>query len=120
MPFAARWMDLEIIILSEVRKRQILYDITYMQKLKNNTNELFTNRSGLTDIENKSMVTKEESWGGTNQECGINRYTTNKIDKQQGFTVEHREQYSKSLITYNGKDSEKDYIYMDLLSTSFT
>ena len=59
-------MNLEIIILSEVRKRQILYDITYMWKLKNNTNELFTNRSGLTDIENKSMVTKEESWGGTN------------------------------------------------------
>lgn len=44
----------------------------------------------------------------------------NKIDKQWGFTVEHREQYSKPLITYNGKDSEKDYIYMDLLSTSFT
>ena len=59
-------MNLEIIILSEVRKRQILYDITYMWKLKNNTNELFTNRNGLTDIENKFMVTKEESWGGTN------------------------------------------------------
>ena len=37
-----------------------------MWKLKNNTNELFTNRNGLTDIENKFMVTKEESWGGTN------------------------------------------------------
>ena len=94
--------------------------ISHMWKLKNNTNELFTNRNGLTDIENKFMVTKEESWGGTNQEYGINRYATSKIDKQQGFTVEHREQYSKSLITYNGKDSEKDYIYMDLLSTSFT
>lgn len=44
----------------------------------------------------------------------------NKIDKQRGFTVEHSEQYSKPLITYNGKNSEKDYIYMDLLSTSFT
>ena len=32
-----------------------------MWKLKNNTNELFTNRNGLTDIENKFMVTKEES-----------------------------------------------------------
>ena len=28
MPFAAIWMDLELIILGEVRKRQIPYDIT--------------------------------------------------------------------------------------------
>ena len=34
MPFAARWMDLEMIILSEVSQRQISYDITYMWNLK--------------------------------------------------------------------------------------
>ena len=34
MPFAATCMDLEIIILSEGKQRQILYDITYMQNLK--------------------------------------------------------------------------------------
>ena len=35
MPFAAIWMGLEIIILSEViRERQISYDITYMWNLK--------------------------------------------------------------------------------------
>ena len=36
MPFAATWMDLEIIILSEVshRERQTSYDITYMWSLK--------------------------------------------------------------------------------------
>ena len=33
-------MDLEIIILSEVSQRQILYDVTYMWNLKNDTNEL--------------------------------------------------------------------------------
>ena len=32
-------MDLEIIILSEVTQRQILYDITYLWNLKNNENE---------------------------------------------------------------------------------
>ena len=42
MPFAATWMDLEMIILSEVksdRERQI-YDITYMWNLNYDTNEL--------------------------------------------------------------------------------
>ena len=28
IPFAATWVDLEIIILTEVRERQISYDIT--------------------------------------------------------------------------------------------
>ena len=40
MPFAATWVDLEIIILSKVRKRKIPYDITYLWNLKHNTNEL--------------------------------------------------------------------------------
>ena len=39
MLFAATWMDVEIIVLSEVRQRQISHDITYMWNLKNSTNE---------------------------------------------------------------------------------
>ena len=42
MPFAATWIQLEIIILSEVkseRERQIPYDITYMWNLKHGTDE---------------------------------------------------------------------------------
>ena len=31
---AATWMDLEIIVLSEVRERQVSYDIAHMQNLK--------------------------------------------------------------------------------------
>ena len=38
LPFAASWMDLEGIMLSEIRQRQILNDITYMWNLKNTTN----------------------------------------------------------------------------------
>ena len=36
MPFATTWLDLEIIILSEVsqKTRQLSYDITYMWNLK--------------------------------------------------------------------------------------
>ena len=43
MPFAATWMDLEIIKLSEVsqkEKRYIPSDITYMWNLKYDTNDL--------------------------------------------------------------------------------
>ena len=43
MPSAAIWMQLEIIILSKSeRERQIPYDITYMQNLKYDTNELIS------------------------------------------------------------------------------
>ena len=40
MPFAETWMDLEIIIPSEVSQRQIPYDITYIWNLKTDANEL--------------------------------------------------------------------------------
>ena len=36
IPFAATWLDLDMIIL---REREILYDITYLWNLKNSTNE---------------------------------------------------------------------------------
>ena len=34
MPFAATWMDIEIITLSEVSQRQTSHDVTYMWNLK--------------------------------------------------------------------------------------
>ena len=43
MPFAATWMDLEIIILNEVRQRKtniIRYHL-YVESKNNNKNELF-------------------------------------------------------------------------------
>ena len=40
MPFVATQMDLEIIILSEVRQRQMLYNTTFMWNLKYNTKGL--------------------------------------------------------------------------------
>lgn len=41
MLFAATWIDLEIIILSEVNQTKINNDISYMENLKiNGTNEL--------------------------------------------------------------------------------
>ena len=46
MPFAAIWMDLEIVVLSEVRETEIVSDIPNMQNLKRNeTMSIFTNRN---------------------------------------------------------------------------
>ena len=76
LPLAATWMDLENIILSEVRsdrERQLSY-ITCMWNLKNSTNELiYKSRNRLTDIKNKLMVSKGKR-GGVNYEYQINRY----------------------------------------------
>ena len=44
MPVSPIWMDLEIITQSEVRQRQISYDITYMWNLKYDTNDLIYKR----------------------------------------------------------------------------
>ena len=41
MPFAATWMDLEVVILSEVSQRRNIVCIPYLWNLKrNDTNEL--------------------------------------------------------------------------------
>ena len=46
MPFAATWMELETLILSDIsqKKRQIPYDITYIWNLTYGTNEPFHRR----------------------------------------------------------------------------
>ena len=45
LPFEATWIDLEIIILSEVSQTEkVIYVITYMWNLKNETNELIYKR----------------------------------------------------------------------------
>ena len=62
MPFAASWRDLQIIILNEVRQRQISYNITYKLNLKNDSNELiYKTEIRRIDIENKLMGTKGDT-----------------------------------------------------------
>ena len=66
MPFAATWMDLEMIILSKVRQRQMSY-ITYMWNLKqHDTNELIykTETDPQTWKINLRFPTKIVGWGG--------------------------------------------------------
>ena len=68
MPFAETWMELEILILSEVSEgeRQIPYDVICVWNLKYGTSEPIFKTE--TDIENRLVVAKgeglEEGWSG--------------------------------------------------------
>ena len=85
MPFAATWMDLEIIIQARQRKTNIIrYHSCVGSNLKKDINELVykietdlqTIEMIPESVENKLMVTKTESWqGGINQKLGMNTYT---------------------------------------------
>ena len=66
MPFAATWMDLEMIIQSEVSQRE--KDKCHMILLvcgsnKKDINELIYQTETDTDLENKVMVTKRDRQG---------------------------------------------------------
>ena len=67
------------------------------------------------NLENKVMVTKGERQGGEiNKEFGINIYTLlyikQIINKDLLYSTENSTQYS--VITYMGKESEKEQIYV--------
>ena len=70
-------MDLDIIILSEVRserQRQIPYDITYVWNLKYDTNErIYQIEIALETIENRLVVSKARGEGGVAWESEISR-----------------------------------------------
>ena len=65
MPFVVTQMDLEIIILSEVRESKTSSDITYTWNMKKMIQMNLPNRIRLcfVDFENKLMVTKGERQG---------------------------------------------------------
>ena len=74
MPFRARWMDPEIITLSEVSQRQIPYDITYMWNLKYDTNKLIHKTEIKLRRRIQAYCYKIRTVRGINKEFEISRY----------------------------------------------
>ena len=65
MPFVATWMDLEIIILSEVRQKKtniICYHL-YVESKKMTQMNIFAKRKTLTGLENKLCSSKRKGGG---------------------------------------------------------
>ena len=76
---------------------------------------LFTKQNRLTDFKIKLTVTKGEMWRGRiNEEFGINIYTLLYIkqitNKELLYSTGNCTQHS--IITYTGKESEKEWIYV--------
>ena len=71
MPFAATWMELEILILSEEKERQLPYNITYIQNLIYGTNEPTYRK------ETNSQTQRTDLWlprrSGMDGEFGVSR-----------------------------------------------
>ena len=63
MPFAVTWMDLEIIILSEIRQRKAGM-ISQVESNKNDAKEITYKTNKFTDFKIKVMVTIGETMGG--------------------------------------------------------
>ena len=110
MPFAATWMDLEIIILSEVSqtaKDKYMWNLKKMIQMN-----LFTKQKQAHRYRKQIYgYQRRKGWGRINQEFGISRYKLLyiKIEKQQGPTVQHMELCS--IFCSNLSEKERIYKY---------
>ena len=117
IPFAATWMDLEMIKLSEVsqRKTNIIWYHLYMESKIWHKWTYLWNRNRLTDIENRLAVTEGEGGrGGKDWECGISKckllYTEWINNKVLLYCTGNCIQYP--VINHNGKEYKKKNVYM--------
>ena len=117
MPFAATWMDLEIIILSEVSqtKTNIIWYHLYVESKKNDTNEL-TYKQKQTHRHGKQTYGHQRGKVGGRDKLGVwdwHVYTAIfKIDNQQGPTYSTGNYIQYLIITYNGKESKTEYMHI--------
>ena len=112
MSFEAKWMDLEIIILSEVSqtKKDIIcpsYDIPYRWNLtRNDTNELTNKRERESQTQRTNLWLLGRRMGGMDSQGMWDGHTYTaifKMDNQQGPPVQHREFCSMLCDSLDGR-----------------
>ena len=75
--------------------------------------DLFTKQKQTHRHRKQTYGYQRRRWGGVNQEYGVNRYAplyTKQINKDLLHSTGSYLQYL--IITYNGKESEEEYIYI--------
>ena len=109
VPSAETCMGLETVIQSEVRKRKISYNISYMWNLEKwYIGTYLQSRNRDTDIENKCMDNKRGKGGDELGDWDWHIYTIMyKIDNLWQPNIQHRELYSMLCGDQNGKEIPK-------------
>ena len=114
MPFAATWVQLEMIILSEVSQKEKdkyhMISLIYVESKIWYKWTYLWNRNRITDIENRLVVANREGVGGGMEwEIGVSRCKPLYIEwinnKVLLYSTENYTQYP--MINHNGKEDKK-------------
>ena len=101
VPFAVTWIDLGIIILSEVsQKEKDTYDITYIWNLKYDANEHIYE----TETDNRLVTKGEGGEGGNNPKYRIDKRQSHILCSTGNYYIQY------PVISHNGKESENKYM----------
>ena len=109
MPFAVTWMHLEIITLRVVSQRKTnttWYHLYVESKIWHKWTYL-RNRNRLTDIENRLVVAKRDELGVCQMQTIRYRMDKQGVQYSTGNYIQY------PVINHNGKEYEKECIYMD-------
>ena len=115
MPFAATWVDLEIIIPSEVSQRKDKYHMIspICRILKNDINELIY-KTEINSHRTQTNWYQRGKGGGDKLGVWVKIYTLlyRKQIKNKDLLYSTGKYIQYLVITYSGKESEKEYMYM--------
>ena len=119
IPFAAAWMQLEIIILNEVNsegERPKPYDITYVWNLKYDTNESIYETETESQTQNRLVVAKRIGGGGRMEwEVEVSRYKLLYIEwiKNKALLYNTKKYIQYPMTNHNGENIyKKEYVSM--------